>query len=213
MALSRAVQIGNDVYRYHVITEIKHVVPRVTQVRVRSYMQEGGRVFRESTHAHEYDSGLDIDAAYEWIAGLDAFAVYIDERDALIEELAPTLTDEQALTVPWAFQPWSPDGEYSQGDRRTYNGALYRCLQSHSGQAGWSPEAAPSLWAMMLTAPVPGEIEAVSIPVWAQPDSTNPYMSGDRVHYPTADDPVYESTIDNNVWSPSAYPAGWTVVG
>lgn len=213
MALSRPVQIGNDVYRHHVITEIRHVVPRMTQVRVRSYMQEGGRVFRESTHVHDYDSRLDIDAAYEWVSELDAFVEYIDERDTLIEELAPTLTDEQALTVPWAFQPWSSDGEYSQGDRRTHNGALYRCLQAHSGQAGWSPDAAPSLWAQVLTAPIPGEVETMSIPVWTQPDSTNPYMSGDRVHYPNADDPVYESTIDNNVWSPSAYPAGWTVVG
>lgn len=29
---------------------------------------------------------------------------------------------------------------------------------------------------------------------------------------PNADGPVYVSTIDNNVWSPDAYPQGWEVV-
>jgi hypothetical protein len=32
------------------------------------------------------------------------------------------------------------------------------------------------------------------------------YSVGDRV---TFEGKVYESTIDANVWSPSAYPAGW----
>lgn len=30
-----------------------------------------------------------------------------------------------------------------------------------------------------------------------------------KLHYPGADSPVYESMIDNNVWSTDAYPAGW----
>ena len=63
-----------------------------------------------------------------------------------------------------------------------------------------------SLWARIL---IP---DPEVIPVWEQPDSTNPYMTGDRVHYPTAEDPVYESLIDNNVWSPGEYPAGWQEV-
>lgn len=36
-------------------------------------------------------------------------------------------------------------------------------------------------------------------------------MIGDKVYYPTAEDSIYESVIDNNVWSPTAYPAGWTL--
>ena len=38
-------------------------------------------------------------------------------------------------------------------------------------------------------------------------------MTGDKVHYPDADGPVYESIIDNNIWSPEAYPQGWQQVG
>jgi hypothetical protein len=42
------------------------------------------------------------------------------------------------------------------------------------------------------------------IPEWEQPDSTNPYMAGDKVTY---NGKTYESIIDNNVWSPVEY--GW----
>ena len=47
------------------------------------------------------------------------------------------------------------------------------------------------------------------IPEWEQPDSTNAYQIGDRVMF---DGKVYESLINNNVWSPAAYPAGWQEV-
>jgi hypothetical protein len=47
------------------------------------------------------------------------------------------------------------------------------------------------------------------IPEWEQPDSTNAYSIGDRVMFNGV---VYESVINNNVWSPAAYPAGWKEV-
>jgi hypothetical protein len=34
-------------------------------------------------------------------------------------------------------------------------------------------------------------------------------MHGDRVMF---EGEVYESAIDNNIWSPAAYPAGWTKI-
>ena len=39
--------------------------------------------------------------------------------------------------------------------------------------------------------------------------STSPYNKGDCC---TEGDKVYRSTLDNNVWSPSAYPQGWEEV-
>lgn len=39
--------------------------------------------------------------------------------------------------------------------------------------------------------------------------STSPYMKGNCC---TENGNTYRSTIDNNVWEPSAYPAGWEVV-
>ena len=35
-------------------------------------------------------------------------------------------------------------------------------------------------------------------------------MTGDKVHYPTKDDAVYESTMDYNVYEPTVY--GWKEV-
>ena len=39
--------------------------------------------------------------------------------------------------------------------------------------------------------------------------STSPYMTGNCC---TENGTTYRSTIDNNVWAPSAYPAGWEEV-
>ena len=78
---------------------------------------------------------------------------------------------------------------------------MYRCLQAHTAQADWTPDAVPSLWAKVLI-PDPDVI-----PELEQPDSTYPYMIGDRV---THNGVTWESTIDNNVWEPGVY--GWTEV-
>jgi hypothetical protein len=51
--------------------------------------------------------------------------------------------------------------------------------------------------------------EGAPPPDWVQPDSTNPYMIGDKV---TFEGQIWESLIDNNVWSPTGYPQGWAVV-
>ena len=124
-----------------------------------------------------------------------------------IESLAGNLEDTEALENVELFPNWSGNSvSYTTGDRVKYGGILYKVLQDHTSQQDWTPIAAPSLFAKVLI-PDPDVI-----PVWAQPDSTNAYMTGDKVHYPDADGPVYESVIDNNVWSPEAYPAGWRVV-
>lgn len=125
---------------------------------------------------------------------------------ALIEKAAASLEDTDALDAIEFFPVWTEDTSYEVGDRVRYEDVLYKCLQAHTSQAQWTPDAAPSLWARVL---IP---DPEVIPVWEQPDSTNAYMTGDKVHYPTIEDPVYESVIDNNIWSPAAYPAGWQIV-
>ena len=113
------------------------------------------------------------------------------------------LSDEVALLMPDAYPAWTGAGkEYKKDTRVTYNGVLYKVLQGHTSQATWTPEAAPSLFAKVLTAE--GEILD-----WQQPGSTNPYMKGDKVKY---NGKVYESLIDNNLWAPDAYPQGWQEV-
>lgn len=121
-----------------------------------------------------------------------------------IEKAAAFLSDEDALEATNLFPNWSETaGTYEKDTRVLYNNILYRCLQTHLAQEGWTPIAAPSLWAKVL---IPDENV---IPEWEQPSSTNPYMKGDKVMF---NGKIYESTIDGNIWSPSDYPMGWTEV-
>lgn len=107
-------------------------------------------------------------------------------------------TDEQALSVPNVYPTWREGVSYTANDRVRYNGVLYKVLQPHTSQATWTPDTAHSLFAKVLND---------TIREWEQPDSTNPYMAGDKVKYGGK---VWISIIDNNVWSPSVY--GWEVV-
>lgn len=131
------------------------------------------------------------------------------ERGAAIRDaITSSQTDEQAAATPELYPTWSASDKYVVGDRRRYLGTLYKCLQSHTGQNDWFPTAAPSLWAKVLV-DTDEHGQQTTIKEWEQPDSTNPYSKGDKVTYKGK---TYESSIDNNVWSPEAYPAGWTEV-
>ena len=79
---------------------------------------------------------------------------------------------------------------------------LYVCLQAHTSQEDWTPDSATGLFKAV-------GITEEGYPEWSQPVGTSDaYMTGDIVSYEGV---LYISTIDNNVWSPVAYPAGWEV--
>lgn len=117
-----------------------------------------------------------------------------------IEKAAANLDDTDALEAIQLFPKWEPNIQYEQNDRVRYENILYRCLQPHNSQESWTPAAAASLWAKVL---IP---DPEVIPDWEQPDSTNAYQIGDKVKF---EGKIYENLIDNNIWSPAAYPAGW----
>ena len=112
-----------------------------------------------------------------------------------------SVDDEIAIETPLLFPEWKADTPYEVGFKVQYGGVLYKILQAHTSQSDWMPDVAPSLFAKVLA----GQ-EGTDIGEWEQPDSTNPYMKGDKVIY---NGKTYESVIDNNVWSPDTYPAGW----
>lgn len=121
---------------------------------------------------------------------------------ALIEKAAASLDDGDALEAVELFRIWRADTNYDADDRIRYGEKLYRCVQAHTSQADWTPDKTPALWTEVAQ---PGEI-----PVWKQPTGAqDAYRIGDKVHYPTKDDPVFESLIDYNIYSPAEYPAGW----
>lgn len=126
------------------------------------------------------------------------------DKEKCLKMFAETLTDEQALEVPLMFDEWQVGKGYNVGERVIYNDVLYKVLISHTSQETWTPDVAPSLFAKVLNESMDG-----GIPEWEQPDSTNAYMTGDKVRF---EGQVYESLVDNNVWSPSAYPSAWKLV-
>ena len=120
---------------------------------------------------------------------------------AFIELAAQSLDDAAALQAVCLHPHWAAGQVYAAGYKVQRGGALYRCLQGHTAQADWTPDAAPSLWAKVLI-PDPD-----MIPEWEQPGSTNTYSAGDKV---THNGKTWVSGIDNNVWEPGVY--GWTEV-
>lgn len=105
-------------------------------------------------------------------------------------------TDEQALEVQSLYPEWESfeDGHtFTVGNRVNHQDVLYKVLQTHQKQSTWNPADTPSLFAKVLNP------NAEAIPEWEQPDSTNGYMTGDKVVHNGI---TYESIVDNNVWEP-----------
>jgi len=121
---------------------------------------------------------------------------------AMIEKASASLSDTDALSAVTLFPAWKAGIVVTANERYEYDAKLYRCVQPHTTQDGWEPDKTPALWTEVAK---PGEI-----PVWRQPTGAqDAYMTGDKVHFPTAEDAVYVSIVDNNVWSPDVY--GWEV--
>ena len=120
---------------------------------------------------------------------------------SLIEHSTAALTDEEALTGIELFPRWKTDTEYITGDRISYNGLLYRCLQNHTSQASWTPSEAVSLWVRV-------DDPSIEFPEWIQPlGSHDAYPLGAKVSHL---EKHWISTIDANIYEPSVY--GWDEV-
>lgn len=118
----------------------------------------------------------------------------------MMHKAALSLDDGDALEAVELFPAWTADNAYELDERIRYGEKLYRCVQAHTSQADWTPDVTPALWTEVAK---PGEI-----PVWKQPTGAqDAYRIGDKVHYPTKDDPVYICVSDYNVYAPNVY--GW----
>ena len=126
---------------------------------------------------------------------------YIERARALrpyIEKAATSLTDEDALQAVELFPQWVVGNAYVVGERLQYNGVLYRVVQAHTSQADWTPDITPALFVV---------VSLDEWPEFVQPTGAHDaYNKGDKV---TFEGKHYISLMDGNVYSPTAYPAGW----
>ncbi|WP_182883544.1 lytic polysaccharide monooxygenase [Microbispora sp. H10949] len=57
---------------------------------------------------------------------------------------SPTRSSSPTPTVPGGT--WAAGTAYKVGDRVTYAGVTYRCIQAHTALTGWEPPNVPALW-------------------------------------------------------------------
>lgn len=108
------------------------------------------------------------------------------------------LDDATALDAMAIYPAWEADIAYAIGQRVRYGDKLYRCVQAHTSQGDWTPDATPALWV---------RVSVEEWPEWVQPTGAHDaYAKGDKVTYKGK---RYISLIDGNAYSPDAYPAGW----
>lgn len=119
----------------------------------------------------------------------------------LILKISKYLDDSDALQGIELFPHWSSEKSYEVGDRVSFDGILFKCLQAHQSQDTWTPSDSPSLWARV-------DDPSVEFPEWVQPlGSTDAYRLGDKVSH---NGKHWISIVDNNIWEPSVY--GWNEV-
>lgn len=114
---------------------------------------------------------------------------------------AGQIDDATAAENAAQFAEWDYPVAYKAGAIRLHAGRLYRCVQAHTSQENWTPDAAASLWAEIAD---PSE----EWPKWAQPiGAHDAYSAGAKVSH---SEKKWTSDLDNNVWEPGVY--GWTEV-
>lgn len=108
--------------------------------------------------------------------------------------------------VPLWVQPLGATDAYSKGDVVLYKEAKYESLIDANV---WAPDAYPAGWKKLDDTSV--DPDPAEVPEFVQPSGAHDaYKKGDQVMY---NGKKYESLIDNNVYSPDAYPDGWKLIG
>lgn len=120
--------------------------------------------------------------------------------DADISGVRQNISEVDKKVTDIVMPEWNANGySYFTGERVTYEGKYYRCIQSHTSQSDWTPDRAVSLWV---------EISDPSDewPEWRQPTGAHDaYARGDKVSH---NGKHWISDLDANVWEPGV--DGWS---
>ena len=126
-------------------------------------------------------------------------AVEVNKIILFEQDLTPEREEDLYNLMISTTPEWIPGESYlaERNDIVSYEGFLYRCIQSHVSQEDWFPTAVPALWTRYDP---PG-----TIPEWRQPlGSEDAYNFGDIV---THNGKTWISLYDANVWEPGIF--GW----
>ena len=122
---------------------------------------------------------------------------------AAMETAAVSLDDATASTAPELFPRLKGDGSLVKaGTRICWGGTLKRAAVDLWDNAENTPDAAPTLW----------EDIDYRDGIRVIPDTITVGLAFAKGEQGWWGDVLYASTIDANVWTPDAYPAGWEIV-
>ena len=109
--------------------------------------------------------------------------------------------------APWAeyIATWQNGVAYGLGQKVIFEGVIYYSLIENNTQNPTDP----NYWMEAVNKEGDSDSGITEIKEWEQPSAGNAYMIGDKVKF---EEEIYESLIDNNVWSPATYPAGWNKI-
>ena len=144
------------------------------------------RIVHDSTPIGERHRIENAVAASESTAEITSIAFVVLAESGQIDETTATEHSE-------VFAPWEIGIAYAAGQLRAYDGKLYKCVQAHTSQADWTPDATPALWKL---AGDPAE----EWPEWSQPvGAHDAYGMGDKCSH---NGKHWVSECDANVWEP-----------
>lgn len=171
-------------------------------------------MFADGLSIWECDGGLalqNVDSPLAAVLGESASRMQAAEQlRRALQMYASTVPEERALEIASVYPVWTAGRAYSAGDIISFgtnsvgDPQLYRVVQAHTSQADWQPGAGTEALYQAFG------LDESGYPVWSQPSGAHDaYSAGDIVNY---NGTLYESLIDNNVWSPGEYPQGWQSV-
>lgn len=140
-------------------------------------------------------------AAMHTAGAADASAIAAKSVSGEADSTALIAAEEQIPT--WRQRDYT---DVPIGTPYKYGDQVYKLWQAHdaTNQPDWTPDKAVSLWDICHT---------------TDPAKAKPYVTpqGTRGMYQIGDvctegGKLYRSTMENNVWEPSAYPQGWEAI-
>lgn len=181
---------------------------RFAEVRSEEVTLTDEQLRRFETIRHIESMGIDDVVAYVFEKKIEDPLLVDMQSEIVAEEIRQKLarlirwdeiTTEEMLDLIDDFKEYAMGSFYVAGDIFSLNNQLYQVLQPHTSQEDWQPDQTPALYKAIAPPSVIAE--------WKQPTGAHDaYNKGDMVLFSAK---VYESLIDGNTWSPSAYPQGW----
>lgn len=125
-------------------------------------------------------------------------------QEKQVIESVQQLSDDEAIEMQDVYPLWKNNlsvkiGEKYQDFNSDNEMVLWKVIQGHTTQENWQPKDTPALF---VRVGFDGEILDFVQPTGAH----DAYKIGDKVKFNGL---TYESVINGNVYSPTAYSAGW----